>query len=192
MTDLSATAEAAEQSRPRLKYRTQAVPGKVIAAAVAEGVKRKTAAIEKAVAKAVEKKVAAIQRKADKRVREAERRAAEVLSFRGPRAQTKLAVAFLAGQGKSAAEIEKAINGEMSAPAIRTMMNGYGMPLLRSSAAQDFLLVQWKLTDRELLEKHAAKREREAAELAAIIVRKVLAGGDRAIDALVSEFDVIG
>jgi|GEM_PF-2705493 len=191
MTGLSAAAEAAKRGR-KVKYRTQAVPEKVIAAAVAEGVKRRTAAIEKAVAKAVEKKAAAIQRKADKRVREAEKRAAEVLSFRGPRAQTKLAVAFLAGQGKSAAEIEKAINGEMSAPAIRTMMHSYGMPLLRSSAAQDFMLVQWKTTDRELLEKHAAKRERDPGELAALIVRRVLQGGDKAIDGLVDDLDTIG
>ncbi|NKB83328.1 hypothetical protein HED51_06145 [Ochrobactrum grignonense] len=46
--------------------------------------------------------------------------------------------------------------------------------------------------DRELIEKYAAKRERDPAELAALLVRKIMQGGDKAIDALVSEFDVIG
>lgn len=105
--------------------------------------------------------------------------------------QDKIRAAFLAGQGKSADEIARIIGGT-TAPSIRTILHSNGVPLFRKSGHDDCLMLQWKKTDREAIEKHAAKRDRDPAELAALIVRKVMQGGDKAIDALVSEFDVIG
>lgn len=103
----------------------------------------------------------------------------------------KLRAAYLAGQGKSGDEIAQVIGGTNGAR-VRAMLSSHGIPMMRQAGNQDILFVKWKKHDREALEKAAAKRDRDPAELAALIVRKVLEGGDKAIDELVDQFDVIG
>lgn len=162
---------------PKVKYNIAAIPAEAISAAVEQAVAKRTAEIE---------------RKAEKRIKEASKRVSEASANRrvwyGP---DKLRAAFLAGQGKSGEEIARIIGGT-TAPRIRTMLHGHGIALYRKGGHDDCLMLHWKKGDREMIEKHAAKRERDPAELVALIVRKVMQGGDNAIDALVSEFDVIG
>lgn len=102
----------------------------------------------------------------------------------------KLRAAHLAGQGKSGEEIA-AIIGGTTGPRVRAMLRAHDISLL-GNGRNDVILITWKKDDREAIEKAAYMRDRDPEELAALIVRKVLAGGDRAIDALVDELDVIG
>lgn len=162
---------------PKPRYNIAGVPDDAISAAIEQAVAKRTAEIEK---------------QAERKIREASKRVQEASPARrvwyGP---DKLRAAFYAGQGKTPDQIAQAIGGT-TGPRVRTLLHQHGIGFNRDSGFADQIMLNWKKTDRELIEKHAAKRERDPAELAALIVRKVLQGGDKAIDALVSEFDVIG
>lgn len=102
----------------------------------------------------------------------------------------KMRAAFYAGQGKSAVEIAQFLGGT-DAPRVRAMLNNHGIPLIRSAGNEDILLVRWKRQDREALNKAAARLDRDTSDLAALIVRKVLAADPKLLSELVHEFDVV-
>ncbi len=162
---------------PKPRYNIAGVPDDAISAAIEQAVVKRTAEIEK---------------QAERKIREASKRVQEASPARrvwyGP---DKLRAAFYAGQGKTPDQIAQAIGGT-TGPRVRTLLHQHGIGFNRDGGFADQIMLNWKKTDRELIEKHAAKRDRDPAELAALIVRKVIQGGDKAIDALVSEFDVIG
>ncbi len=161
---------------PKLRHNIEGIPDDVV-----------NAAIEKAVAK----RTAEIERKAEKRIKQANKRASEAAGRRVWYGPDKLRAAYLAGQGKTGDEIAKIIGGTTAAR-VTAMLHEHDIPMLRRGGFYTYMLLKWKIWDRELIEKHAAKRERDPAEMAALIVRKVLAGGDKAIDALVDDLDTIG
>lgn len=101
----------------------------------------------------------------------------------------KLRAAYMAGQGASAGEIAKAIGGT-TPDRVRAMLRVHGIRLMREHAGEDILFVRWKRADRERLDAVALKMDREPGELAALIVRRVLA--DRSAEKLVDKFDVVG
>lgn len=103
----------------------------------------------------------------------------------------KLRMAYYAGQGKSAHEIAEMM-GSTTPKRVRAMLNAHELPLMRTTSVEDILFVRWKQTDRDALNKAAITLDRHPAELAALIVRKVLAGGDKAINTLVDKLDVLG
>lgn len=103
----------------------------------------------------------------------------------------KLRMAYYAGQGKSAHQIAEMVGGT-TPQRVRGMLNAHELPLMRTTSVEDILFVRWKQSDRDVLEKVAIRLDRHPAELAALIIRKVLAGGDKAVEALVDKFDVLG
>lgn len=103
----------------------------------------------------------------------------------------RILAAYYAGQGWRPDAVAYALGGT-NGPAVRIMLGRYGVSFLAHGATRDAIMLQWKATDRAALDAAALRRDRDPAELAALIVRKVLAGGDRAIDAIVDEYDVIG
>jgi len=102
----------------------------------------------------------------------------------------KLRAAFLAGQGASAGEIARAIGGT-TGHRVRAMLRVYGIPLMREHGDDDVLFVRWKRADRQRLNEIADRLDREPGELAALIVRKALAGGHDFISSLIDELDVV-
>ena len=98
-------------------------------------------------------------------------------------------IAILAGQGASAGQIAKIIGGT-TPDRVRSVCREYGIPLLRTNSGEDFLMIRWKTGDRALLNAEADRLDREPGELAALIVRRVLA--DRSAEKLVDKFDVVG
>lgn len=161
---------------PKPRYNIAGVPDDAISAAIEQAVAKRTAEIE---------------RKAQKRIKQAEKRASGAAGRRVWYGPDKLRVAFLAGQGKTGDEIAKIIGGTTAAR-VTAMLHEHDIPMLRRGGNASFLMMKWKTADRELLDRHAAKRERDPAELAALIVRKVMQGGDKAIDTLVDDLDTIG
>ena len=161
---------------PKVKYNVAGIPADAISAAVELEVAKRTAEIE---------------RKAEKRIKEANKRASEASGRRVWYGPDKLRAAFFAGQGKTPEQIALIIGGT-TGPRVRTLLHQHGIGFSRENNASDQIMINWKKTDREMVEKPAAKRDRDPAELTALIARKVMQGGDKAIDALVSELDVIG
>lgn len=104
--------------------------------------------------------------------------------------QDKLRSAYYAGQGKSAEEIALIVGGT-DASRVRSMLYAHGIPLMRKAGSDDVLLLRWKRTDRERLEVAAEALDRDAADLAALIIRKVLAGSPELLEGLIHEFDVV-
>lgn len=102
----------------------------------------------------------------------------------------KLRAAYMAGQGASAGEIAQAIGGT-SGPRVRVMLRAHGIQLMRERGGEDILFVRWKRGDREALEKVALAMDRDGAELAALIVRKVLAADPSMLRELVHDLDVV-
>lgn len=102
----------------------------------------------------------------------------------------KMRAAYLAGQGMSSREIALAVGGTTGSR-IRAMLNSHGIPLMRSAGNEDVLSVRWKRGDREALNKAASRLDREPEELAALIIRKVLASNPKLLSELVHEHDVI-
>ena len=96
---------------------------------------------------------------------------------------------YMAGQGASASEIARAIGGTTS-DRVRSMLRFQGFSLMRSRSNQDVLFVRWKREDRAMLDAAADRMDREPGELAALIVRKAMAG--KLVDKLVDELDVVG
>lgn len=72
------------------------------------------------------------------------------------------------------------------------MLRTHEIPLMREAGNEDILYIRWKREDRNKLNAIADRLDRDPAELAALIVRKVLEGGNKALDALVDQLDVIG
>lgn len=102
----------------------------------------------------------------------------------------KLRAAYLAGQGKSGTEIAQILGGT-DGPRVRAMLNTHGIPLMRAAGNEDILYVRWKRQDRETLNRVAARLDRDPADLAALIVRKVLAADPKLLGELVHELDVV-
>lgn len=61
---------------------------------------------------------------------------------------------------------------------------------MREKGNEDVLFVRWKREDRAKLDAAADRMDREPGELAALIVRKVLA--DRSVEKLIDPLDVVG
>ncbi len=161
---------------PKSRYNIEGVPDEAISAAIEQAVAKRTAEIE---------------RKAKKRIEQASKRATEAAGRRVWYGPDKLRAAYLAGQGKTGTEIAQILGGTTAARVV-AMLHEHDIPLLRRGGYYTYTMLKWKVWDREQIEKHAAKRERTPAELAALIVRKVMEGGDKAIDALVDDLDTIG
>ena len=161
---------------PKPRYNIEGIPNEAI-----------NAAIEKAVAK----RTAEIERKAEKRIKQADKRAAEAAGRRVWYGPDKMRAAYLAGQGKTGDEIAKVMGGTTAAR-VTALLHEHDIPMLRRGGYYTYTMLKWKVWDREQIEKHAAKRERTPGELAALIVRKIMQGGDKAIDALVDDLDTIG
>lgn len=104
--------------------------------------------------------------------------------------QDKLRAAYYAGQGKSGKEIAQIIGGT-DASRVRAMLNAHGVPLLRQAGVEEALLIRWKRADRDALEKAAEIRDCDPADLAALIIRKVLSSDPDLLGGLVHEFDVV-
>lgn len=104
--------------------------------------------------------------------------------------QDKLRAAYYAGQGKSGKEIAQIIGGTDPAR-VRAMLNSHGIPLMRQAGSEDVLLIRWKRADREALNRTANRLDRDPGDLAALIVRKVLAADPSLLSELVHEFDVV-
>jgi hypothetical protein len=102
----------------------------------------------------------------------------------------KLRAAYLAGQGASAGEIARAIGGT-TGPRVRAMLRVHAIPLLRENSGEDILCVRWKVADRERLNATADKLDRDPGDLAALIVRKVLAADPSLLRELVHDLDVV-
>lgn len=161
---------------PKPRYNIEGVPDEAISAAIEQAVAKRTAEIE---------------RKAKKRIEQASKRATEAAGRRVWYGPDKLRAAYLAGQGKSGTEIAQILGGTTAARVV-AMLHEHDIPLLRRGGYYTYTMLKWKVWDREQIEKHAAKRERTPGELAALIVRKIMQGGDKAIDALVDDLDTIG
>lgn len=101
----------------------------------------------------------------------------------------KLRAAYMAGQGASANEIAEAIGGT-AGNRVRSMLRAHGLPLMREHNGEDILFIRWKVADRQKLNAAADRLDRDPADLAAIIVRKVLAD-KKLLDSLVHPLDVV-
>lgn len=101
----------------------------------------------------------------------------------------KLRAAYLAGLGMSANEIARVIGGT-NGPRVRAMLRVHDIRLLREKGGEDILHIRWKTGDRQKLNSMADQLDREPGELAALIVRKVLAD-PRLLRDLVHELDVV-
>lgn len=118
------------------------------------------------------------------------RRASPPLPRRPWYGPDKLRAAFMAGQGASASEIAKAIGGT-SPDRVRAMLRVHGIPLMRGKGGEDILYVRWKAADRQRLNAISDKLDRDPGDLAALIVRKVLAANPSLLKELVHELDVV-
>lgn len=100
-----------------------------------------------------------------------------------------LRAVYMAGRGASASEIARAIAGT-TPDRVRSMLRAHGFGLVREKGNEDVLFVRWKREDRTQLDAAADRMDREPGELAALIVRKALAG--KAVEKMVDPFDVVG
>lgn len=96
----------------------------------------------------------------------------------------KMRAAWMAGNGASADDIARTIGGT-TAQRVRAMLRNHHLSLLRKSRGEDVLMIAWKESDRRRLNGAADALGYEPAELAAIILRKVLAGGISAIATMI-------
>lgn len=101
----------------------------------------------------------------------------------------KLKAAFLAGEGKSAHEISQLIGGTTQ-QRVRAMLSDHGISLTRG-VGEDILTVRWKEGDRDRLDAVAARLDRPAADVAALLLRKLLVESPDKIDGMIHELDVI-
>ena len=144
----AATTEPAKRGRPpKVRYRVEGIPEDAMRQAIEEAVAKRTAEIE---------------RKAEKRIKEASKRVSEASAARrvwyGP---DKLRAAFFAGQGRTPDQIAQTIGGT-TGPRVRTLLHQRGIGFNRDGGFADQIMLNWKKADRELIEKPAAKRERDA------------------------------